>query len=510
MMSLRYPITNALPMVATIGTCLMVLQSSIAVAGEIRVGTAAVKITPPLGSPMAGYLSARRSEGVLDDLYAKATVLDDGMTKVALVTCDLIGLSRPAVVEARRIISIETNIPADNVMLSATHTHTGPAVRGMSAVADLAAGDNNLSREYAEQLPKSIAEAVRHANRRLTPARIAYGCTNEPDISFIRRFWMKDGTVGWNPGKLNPNILRPIGTVDPQVNVVYAETPGSKPRAIQDQVAPDGSHRNPVSDSKPLLTYVNFAMHPDTTGGALVSADYPATLARRLAEYKGPEMLTMFANGACGNIAHLNVNWAGGQTGPQEAGRLGTILAGAVLKAYMELKDVEDVTLRVRRETVELPLTKVTDDEVLKAREIIAHPDATTPLLETAKANRVLNVAARMGKPISVDVQVIALGRDIAWVALPGELFVELGLSVKAGSPFRQTNIVELANGGFFYIPNRSAYAEGQYEVVVTPFTEGAGETLVAASLRLLAELHRDAVGHRRDDAVGRALESRL
>ena len=160
---------------------------------------------------------------------------------------------------------------------------------------------------------------------------------------------MKDGTVGWNPGKLNPNILRPIGSVDPQVNVVYAETPDTRPRPTQDQVAPDGSHRNQASDSKPLLTYVNFAMHPDTTGGMLVSADYPATLARRLADYKGPEMLTMFANGACGNIAHLNVNWAGGQTGPQEAGRLGTILAAAVLKAYTDLKNVEDVTLRVRR-----------------------------------------------------------------------------------------------------------------------------------------------------------------
>ena len=249
---------------------------------------------------------------------------------------------------------------------------------------------------------------------------IAYGCANGPDISFIRRFWMKDGTVGWNPGKLNSNILRPIGTVDPQVNVVYAETPDSKPRPVRDQVATDGSHSNPTSDSKPLLTYVNFAMHPDTLGGTLVSADYPATVARRLADYKGAEMLMMFANGACGNINHLNVNSAAGQTGPQEAGRLGTILAGAVLKAYMGLKDVKDATLRVRRETVELPLTTFTEAELRKARDIVARHDAATPLLETAKANRVLDVATRKGKPIEVDVQVIALGQDIAWVAASG------------------------------------------------------------------------------------------
>jgi hypothetical protein len=495
MTSFRSPITIAFRLLPTIGMCLTALLSCSAIAGELRVGTAEVKITPPLATPLAGYLSARCSEGVLDDLYAKAAVLDDGKSKVALVTCDLIGLARPVVVEARRIIAAETGIPADNVMISATHTHTGPTVLGMSVLADLAAAGNKLSREYTEQLPKSIAQAVRQASGSLTPARVAYGCKNEPDMSFIRRFWMKDGTVGWNPGKLNPNILRPIGAVDPQVNIVYAETPNTKPHQLQDQVAPDGSHRGATSDSKPLLTYVNFAMHPDTTGGNLVSADFPATLARRLAEYKGPEMLTMFANGACGNIAHLNVKWAGGQTGPKEAGRLGTILSAAVLKAYPDLKDVKDVTIRARRETLELPVTKYTEAEVQKAHEVIAHHDAATPLLETAKANRVLNVAARKGKPIEVDVQVIALGPDIAWVALPGELFVELGLSVKAGSPFRQTNIVELANGGFYYIPNRSAYAEGQYEVVVSPYAQGAGEMLVATALRLLDEVHRDAAG---------------
>ena len=105
------------------------------------------------------------SEGVLDDLYAKAVVFDDGKTKVAMVTCDLIGLPRPVVVEARRIIGEETGIPADNVMISATHTHTAPTVLGLSALGDLAAGGSKLSREYAEQLPKSIARAVRQGRR---------------------------------------------------------------------------------------------------------------------------------------------------------------------------------------------------------------------------------------------------------------------------------------------------------------------------------------------------------
>lgn len=493
MATLCYPITSVSPLAATLGACLMVFLSCVAVAGELRVGTAAVKITPPLGTPMAGYYSPRGSQGVLDDLHAKAVVLDDGKTKVALVTCDLIGLPRAVVVEARRIIAEKTGIAPDNTMISATHSHTGPAVLGDSALDDLVTGGSKLSKDYAHQLPALIAQAVQQASQRLTPARVSYASKNEPDLSFIRRFWMKDGTVGWNPGKLNPNILRPIGAIDPQVNVVYAETPRAKPGSARDQMAADGSHHNEASDSRPLLTYVNFPLHLDTTGGMLISADLPATLARRLADYKGADMLTVFANGTCGNINHLNVKWAGGQTSPQEAGRLGTILAAAVLKAYMDLKDVEEPTVRVRCQVVELPLVKHTDEELRKAREITSRRDPNTPLLEAAKAYRIMDVAARQGKPIAVDVQVVALGRDIAWVALPGEVFVQLGLSIKAGSPFRQTNVVELANGVSYYIPNRSAYAEGQYEVVSSPYAEGAGEMLVTTALRLLCELHREA-----------------
>jgi len=490
----RSPMFNATSFVSTIGACLITFVP-LASAGEFRAATAAVKITPPLGIPMAGYYSARGSQGVLDDLYAKATALDDGKTKVALVTCDLIGLPRSVVVEARRIVAEKTGLAADSVMISATHTHTGPAVVGGSALDRLVTGGSKLSLDYAEQLPGLIAQAVEQALGRLTPARISYGSKSEPGISFIRRFWMKDGTVGWNPGKKNPNILRPIGTVDPQVNVVYIETRGTKGPSPQDRMAADGSHRNVVSDRNPLLTYVNFALHLDTTGGLLISADFPATLARRLADYKGPEMLTMFANGTCGNVNHLDVNWAAGQTSPREASRLGTILAAAVLKAYTDLKEVEDMTLRVRREVVELPLAGFTDEELRKAREIADRQDPKTPLLEAAKAYRILNVAAREGKPIAVDVQVIALGREVAWVGLPGEVFVDLGLSVKAGSPFRQTNVVELANGVSYYIPNRSAYSEGQYEVASTPYAEGAGEMLVATSLKLLSALNRDPAG---------------
>jgi hypothetical protein len=151
--------------------------------------------------------------------------------------------------------------------------------------------------------------------------------------------------------------------------------------------------------------------------------------------------------------------------------------------------------LRVRRQVVQLPLAGFSGEDLRTAREIAAGNGKHAAFLEQVKAYRVLDVAARNGKPYEVDVQVFALGRDIAWVALPGEVFVELGRSIKAVSQFRQTNVVELSNGVSYYVPNRSAYAEGQYEVVTTRYAEGAGEMLVTAAIRLLAELHRDAAG---------------
>jgi hypothetical protein len=441
--------------------------NDVARAAELRVGTAAVNITPPLGIQLAGYYSERGCEGVIDDLYAKAAVFDDGQTKVALVVCDLLALPRPVVAEARRLIQEQTGIPGAQVMLSATHTHTGPEVaRTITGDAGTAQGSSALVRSYTAGLPKFIAQSVADANASLAPTRVSRARAQEPRLSFNRRFFMKDGTVGWNPGKLNPGIIRPAGPIDPEVGVVYFESP----------------------DHKPQLTYVNFAMHPDTTGGTRVSADYMGALSRCLAEYRGPEMLTLYANGTCGNLNHVNVHWAAQQTSTNEANRLGTMLAADVFKAYMDLAPVTNTTLRVRSEIVQLQLARITGEDVRAAWEIQKR-GRDAKFMDQVQAQKVLDVAQRDGKPLEAEVQVVALGEELAWVALPGEVFVELGLSIKAASPFPQTLVVELAGDDLDYIPHRAAYAEGNYEVVSARCAEGSGEQLVTTALKLLQEL---------------------
>jgi hypothetical protein len=112
--------------------------------------------------------------------------------------------------------------------------------------------------------------------------------------------------------------------------------------------------------------------------------------------------------------------------------------------------------------------------------------------MEMVDAFKVLDVAAREGKPHEVEVQAIALGKQVAWVSLPGEVFTELGLAIKQDSPFPTTIIAELANGLLGYIPSRRAYAQGNYEVVSARCAEGSGERLVDAAVKMLKELHAE------------------
>jgi neutral ceramidase len=180
---------------------------------------------------------------------------------------------------------------------------------------------------------------------------------------------------------------------------------------------------------------------------------------------------------------------------------MGTILAGEVFQTWPKLQSIENAPLRVRSATVALPLAKIAPGEVEKARSTIdrmGQSKGGPGFLELVKAFQVLDVDARQGKPIDVEVQVIALGDSVAWVSLPGEIFVELGLEIKQDSPFAHTIIAELANGAIGYIPSRRAYAQGNYEVVSARCAEGSGEMLVAAAVRMLTEMHREATSESR------------
>jgi hypothetical protein len=444
-----------------------------AAASELKVGAASVAITPPPGIPMAGYYSERGAKGVHDELHAKAIVLEQGGATATLVALDLITTPRDLVDETRREIARASGVPAGTVMISATHSHTGPVVDGKSPFG----GKSDVVANYRARLPAMIALAVSQARSRLVPATVSVAHGVESSIAFNRRYHMKDGTVGWNPGKRNSNVLKPAGPIDPDVPVLFFE---STPR-------------------KPLATYVNYAVHLDNIGEPIISADMPAVVSRCLADYQGPDMVTLFTAGCCGDVNHIDVNWGEQQRGFANAARMGTILAAEVLRAWPKLRPIADTTLRIESAHVSLPLPEIGKDDVANARAIIARvddPASKRPsFLEMVQAFKVRDVAARLGQPHEVEVQVIAVGNEVAWVSLPGEIFTELGLAIKRDSPFPSTIIAELANGSIGYIPSRRAYAQGNYEVMSARCAQGSGERLVDTAVAMLKKLYQEASG---------------
>jgi len=241
---------------------------------------------------------------------------------------------------------------------------------------------------------------------------------------------------------------------------------------------------------QPVLTWVNYAMHQDTVGGTWISADYAHFLAQFLGKIKGPEMLTVFTIGTAGNINHWDVRRPGPQRGFETARRLGEVLGSAVAKAYTHLEPLSSVGIRAVSEAIDLPLAKVTPEEIEQARKILAQPPPPNVdfTIERVHASKVMRVHNRKGQPIRAEVQALAVG-PVAFIGIPGELFVELGRRIRSQSPFPYTFVVELANDGIGYLPTRLAFQQGSYEPTSSPLEPGAGEKIADTAIGLLKRL---------------------
>jgi neutral ceramidase len=422
---------------------------------------------------MAGYYHERGADGILDPLYSKAMVVEYEGQRAAFVVLDLIAVTRWITDEARVQVEQATGIKGDHVMISATHAHTGPelARRGKRS-ADMGS-QSAACIAYTESLPNLIARSVRLASDRLQPSTLSVAKGQCDGLTFNRRFFMKDGSTGWNPGKLNPNVMMPAGPSDSDLALLYVEQPGAS------------------TPAQAIATYVNFSMHPDTTGGSKFSADWPGALSRILASYHGTNHFSMVANGTCGNLNHIDTSWGWPQGGPGEQNRIGTILGAAVFQTYKSLKPASAGAIRARSGRVSLDLPEVTEAQVAEARQTVESTknDHGANFMKLVRAYRALDVAARNGKPQEVEVQVISLGQDIAWVGLPGEIFVELGMALKRQSPFAHTFLVELANENVGYVPDRRSFAEGNYEPESARCAPGSGEKMIEFAARMLKEL---------------------
>jgi hypothetical protein len=442
-------------------------------AEPIEAGIAIVDITPPIPYRMSGYFYERLSTGTKDPLNAKAIIFQQGDISAAIVFCDLVGIPRDLSARARRRASEATGIPAEHIAIAATHTHTGPLYFGSlhkhlhgKSVARFGK-DQYEAIDYPAQLVEHIVAAIVAAKAGLKPVVLEAGYAREDRLAFNRRFFMKDGTVRFNPGELNPDIVRPAGPTDPQVGII----------SIVERGQPD-----------PTAAIVSFAMHLDTVSGTEYSADYPKFLEDGLREDFGPGFTLLFGTGTCGDINHIDVRTRDRRTAA-DIGRLLAETTGTAIEQE-SLTPIAQPSLAVRSAIVEAPLQQFSDEERADARkkmELVGGREL--PFLEQVRAATIMDLENRATDKLALEVQVFRLGPETAIVTLPGEVFVELGLAIKAASPFKTTLVLELTNDSPAYIPTKKAFVEGSYEIVNSRVQPGSGERLVEEATRLLKEL---------------------
>ncbi len=415
--------------------------------GALRVGAAEVDLTPDAAYPMSGYFHERLNTGVRDRLHAKALAFLQGEERFVLVVCDLCSVTPELTDAVRR----RTGLPPASLVVAATHTHTGPDYKHELR--------DNPESGYPARLVTAVSQAVSDALAAAKPVDCAVGSGTQDDpISFCRRFLMKDGNVKTWANHRNPDVVREANPIDPEVAILR------------------------IGD-RALL--VNFALHLDTLGGTLYSADFPYDLGLRLQKDLAPGAMTVFANGCCGNINHADPR-AEKRRPTEEIGRS---LGATVARSLPSLRPITEPRLGVRRSVVGAEVRKPEDLD--GARATLARKDKVE-MLEIVRARTQLSLERldKAGGRLALEVHAVRLDDATALVTLPGECFVEFGLEIKKRSPFKTTFVVELANSdATAYIPTRDSYPLGGYEVLNSRLVPGSGERLVEAALSLLQDL---------------------
>jgi hypothetical protein len=422
---------------------------------------------------MAGYFDERLATGVHDPLKAKAIVIEQGRERLALVFCDLVGVSLNVTTNARAQASRQTGIRVSQIVIGATHSHTGPLFDDVrrdyfhaTAVAKFGT-DPQEKIYYPAFLTEQLVKVIAAAQANLRPAELAAGMTKQEGLTFNRRYWMKSGKVAFNPGLLNPNIVRPAGPTDPEVGMVLLRDAETK---------------------RPFAGLTVFAMHSDTVGGTEFSADYEYYLQETLRREFGPEYISAFGAGTCGDLNHIDVSRQAALKGFAMSEHLGNTLGQAVLNAAPALAAISRPSLTVRSRTIQAALQKVTPEEVADARSKLDRmADPKEDFMAKVVATKRLDLAGRP-PTCPMEVQVFRLDDQTAIVCLPAEIFVELGLAIKQASPFKRTLVISICNDRPSYVPTEKAFREGSYEITNSRVEPGTGEKLVETALELLRE----------------------
>ena len=445
---------------------------------QLLVGFARKNITPEINTPIDGYYKPRFAKGSLDALETNAVAIASGEKKVVLISIDACvpatGFYRLAV----KSVCEATGLAPECVYLHATHTHTA------GELADPAATQDEMLRRYAEFVVSRITAAAVDALRDLTSAKMGIGKGTAPNVAFVRRFIMKDGSVKTNPGVNNPDIVRPIGDVDEEVQILRFDR-----------------------EEKESVVLVHFANHPDVVGGEYTSGDWPGLL-RQTVEKVLDGTKCIFFNGAQGDVNHVNVFPAPGylndtfndfddvSRGYGHARYIARVVTGGVLQAFDKVHYVDVDSIDCLQKEVCAPSQMPKPEEIPEAIRINelhqAGRDSELPyqgmMLTTVVAEAERMLSLKDGPEFfSLPLLGIRLG-PVAFVGIPGEPFTGIGRAIKATEGFQMLLPTCLTGGSEGYYPMLDCFEEGGYEARSSRFQAGVAEKIIDGAKALLKE----------------------
>ena len=444
----------------------------------MKAGFSQVCINPSYGAPIVGYYEERLTKGILDNLYARAVAFDDGQVKAVVVALDLCTLAQEYYDRFKQAIHDATGIHKDAIFINCSHTHTGPLV------GEDFASPKKSTEMYDAFLVSSVRDAAVYAISDLAEATAEIAQSQAKNISFVRRFRMKDGTVATNPGVHNPQIDHPLGAPNETVKLVKI-----------------------VRENADDIFIVNFGTHPDAVGGEYISADYMGYVCSIL-ERAVPNTKCMFLLAPQGDVNHVNVNPTKGESaistidfdsvprGLKHAEHMGRVIAGAVLSVCSITEKVNTDTISFASKRVELPSNQE-NDRLEEARRIHSYYESgragELPYKEmelttvVAEAERILRLE-NGPESFPFFLSAIKIG-ELVFAGIGGEAFTEIGNRIYKESPFEATVLCCITNSAGGYIPTRNAYEEGGYEAKSSSLTPGGDDIVVNGMVELLKSL---------------------
>lgn len=429
---------------------------------QMTAGFARLDITPPMGTYVRGYFRERRVKGVFDPLHVRAVAFGCGEKSAVLLVAELCALSGLSGSRWPEELARRLGLPREAVFLCCTHTHTGPDVT-----------TERSDPEYDAWLLRRLGDAAQMAldeRRPVTDVRWTQG--EQPGQAFVRRYFMKDGTLVTNPKNASPDIDCPASEGDDSFRLI---------RILRQDAGE--------------IALVNFQNHPDCIGGELISADWPGSLCATVE--RECDVRCVFVNGTQGDLNNNNKLLPKVPASHEKAMALGTELGRAVAAVFDQAESTGMTGLNYAMGTVQLR-TKRDPSKVPESRRIVelfraGRTEEIHPTLKMAnylycEASQLCRLEDGQLDTVTADIQVLAFG-GLALAGFPGEPFSEVGKYVRANSPFPATCACCLTGNSLGYFPMESDFALGGYEVYNTPLSAGTTEQMMYLARDLLAEL---------------------